>query len=301
MQNIFIIALSFITGVLLRYVDLRGINIAKILNTLIIYLSLPSLILLKIPTVKISNDTDIVLVLPWVLTIISAIFILLLSKRYKLKREEIGSLLLVGVLGNTSFLGVPLIDLFFGKDYVSYALLYDQLGSFIILSTYGSVIVSIFSKHITFSIKSVLKRILTFPPFITLVLSLLIRGVKYDDTILFWLETLSYTLVPFALLSVGYQLRLKVPKNERTALFIAIFTKTVFAPLVALFICLIFTDMSMVAKVAILEAGMGPMITASIMANLAGLAPRVTNAIVGYGILVSFITLPIFYYVSSYF
>lgn len=301
MQNIFIITLSFTIGLLLRYVDLKKINLAKILNTLIVYISLPSLILLKIPTIKISNDTTIVLILPWVLTLFCALFILFLSKRYNLKREETGSLLLVGVLGNTSFLGVPLIELFFGKEYVPYALLYDQLGSFIILSTYGSVIVSIYSSNGDLSVKSILKKILTFPPFVTLVLALLLRGVDYNETIHFWLKVFSSTLVPFALISVGYQLRFKVPQDERVALSLAIFTKIVFAPLVAFVLCYLFTDMNTIAKVGILEAGMGPMITAAIVANLANLAPRITNAIVGYGIILSFITLPTFYYILSFF
>jgi predicted permease len=39
-----------------------------------------------------------------------------------------------------------------------------------------------------------------------------------------------------------------------------------------------------------MEAGMAPMITAGAMASLAGLAPRLSAAIVGYGILVSFFT-----------
>ncbi len=295
MNNILIIAVSFLLGFMLKFVKFGRFNFAKTLNILIVYISLPSLILLKIPYLHISNDTLAPIVLPWVITFITSILVLLIAKKYNLKKEETGSLLLVGILGNTSFLGVPVIQLFFGESYVPYALIYDQLGSFLILSTYGSVVVALYSQNSIFDIKEIAKKVILFPPFLSLIVAFIIRGIQYNSTIIFLLQNLSSTLVPFALLSVGYQLHLKVPKHERKALFIAILTKTVFAPLIALIICLIFTNMNNIVKVSILEAGMGPMITAGIMANLANLAPRLTNAIVGYGILFSLITLPVFY------
>jgi hypothetical protein len=39
-----------------------------------------------------------------------------------------------------------------------------------------------------------------------------------------------------------------------------------------------------------MEASMAPMITAAAVASMAGLAPRLSSAIVGYGILLSFAT-----------
>ncbi len=299
MANILIIFISFTLGFVLKFVKFGRFNFAKTLNILIIYISLPSLILLKIPYLHISNDTLAPIVLPWIITFITSIAIILIAKKYNLKKEEIGSLLLVGILGNTSFLGVPFIQLFFGEKYVSYALIYDQLGSFLILSTYGSIVVALYSQNSIFNLKEIIKKIILFPPFLSLLIAFIIKGIEYNSIIIFLLQNLSKTLVPFALLSVGFQLHLKVPKDERKPLFIAILMKTVFAPLIALIICLIFTDMNNIVKVSILEAGMGPMITAGIMANIANLSPRLTNAIVGYGILFSFMTLPVFYLLVS--
>jgi malate permease and related proteins len=44
------------------------------------------------------------------------------------------------------------------------------------------------------------------------------------------------------------------------------------------------------ALISIMESGMGPMISAGAVASMAGLAPRLSSAIVGYGILISFFT-----------
>ena len=46
-------------------------------------------------------------------------------------------------------------------------------------------------------------------------------------------------------------------------------------------------------KVAVLEAGMPAMITAGALAMLAGLAPELAAALVGYGVVLGMLTLPV--------
>jgi len=64
----------------------------------------------------------------------------------------------------------------------------------------------------------------------------------------------------------------------------------------AIFICYIFGwgDL-LIGKVSIMEAGMASMITAGVIASMNGLAPRLSNAIVAYGIALSFVTSWILY------
>jgi len=64
-------------------------------------------------------------------------------------------------------------------------------------------------------------------------------------------------------------------------------------------ICAAFSWDNMAAKVSILESGMAPMITAGAIASMAGLAPRLSSAIVGYGIVFSFGTSAVLYYFIS--
>ena len=71
--------------------------------------------------------------------------------------------------------------------------------------------------------------------------------------------------------------------------------KLIAAPLVALFCCSLFGWQGFAAKVSVFEAGMPPMVTAAALASLAGLAPEFTAAMVGYGILFSFATLPMLF------
>jgi predicted permease len=49
------------------------------------------------------------------------------------------------------------------------------------------------------------------------------------------------------------------------------------------------------ARVSVFEAGMGPMITAGALAIIAGLEPELMASMVGLGIALSFLTLPVLF------
>src|SRR3546814_6428673 len=61
-----------------------------------------------------------------------------LSTRWlHLARDKHAVLLLTVVLGNTSFLGYPLVRALLGESALPYAVVYDQFGAFMLLSTFG--------------------------------------------------------------------------------------------------------------------------------------------------------------------
>lgn len=67
------------------------------------------------------------------------------------------------------------------------------------------------------------------------------------------------------------------------------------APLLALLFCRVFGLNNLPSRVAILESGMPPMVSAGALAIMAGLSPELTAAMVGLGILLSFLTLPLLF------
>lgn len=299
MNNILLVVVSLFLGLALKLVKSFPQESAKTLNLFVIYVSLPAMILLKVKTLEVSSDLLLPIITPWVLIFFLTGIILLLSKIMNLRKDETGALLLVVTLGNTSFIGVPFIGGFFGEEAVAYALIYDQLGTFLGLVTFGTVVISIFGSGEKPSISGTIKKTLMFPPFISLVLALLLKPIEYSQSVIFILTSLSNTLVPIALIAVGLQLELKVPKSELKTLLVSIFLKVIFTPLVVFLVVYNITDMNLIAKVTIIEAGMGSMITAGAMAIISGLAPRLSAAIVGYSILASFITVPIIYYLIN--
>lgn len=288
MENFFIIIIPLLIGYAFSKGKVFDDKAPVILNQFIIYIALPALILLKIPTISFSSDILIPIVVAWFVMSLSAILILVISKILQFSKEITGSLMLVAVLGNTSFLGIPMVTSYLGNDALAYIVIYDQLGTFLALAIYGTLIVSLYTNTAKFSLKGVVQKVITFPPFVALVFALILAEFDYPSAVVKTFEMLSLTIVPLALVSVGLQLQLRLPQNTFVPFSVALITKLIFAPIVAVIVCKIFGYSGFIADVAILESAMGPMITAGVVASVAGLAPRLSAAIVGYGILFSF-------------
>lgn len=300
MTNIVLIAVFLSLGVSLRYIRFTPKNIAKVLNNIVIYFSYPALVLLNIPGLEFSVDLLVTAIIHWVILLASVVLVYGASKIFKWQREVLGALLLIVPLGNTSFLGFPMIQAFYGEQAVSYALIYDQLGSFLALTIYGSFIVVAFSQtQDRFSFKAVFHKIVIFPPFIALFIAVLLHGIKLPDLYFYVLKPISLTLVPLVMLAVGYQLKLKIDLQKLNPFIIGLSIKMIVAPLLVVLIVLSFGLNGMMYKVTVFEASMPPMITAGILAIQANLAPKLTASMVAYGILLSFITLPALHYILN--
>jgi malate permease and related proteins len=117
-----------------------------------------------------------------------------------------------------------------------------------------------------------------------------------------WLEELlkrlGSTLVPIALVSVGYQLQFSQVRGRAKALTVGLAFKLVIGPalILALFAAPL-RDNWPVLSVTVFEAAMGPMIGASIVAMDHELDPPLVTLMVGVGIPACFLTLPLWWYV----
>lgn len=299
MENFVLILLAIVIGYVIKRLNIFPKEAPTILNQFVIYISLPAMILLQIPRLTFSLDTIIPIIIAWLVMTISAVLILFLSKAFSFSKEITGSLMLVAILSNSSFLGIPIVNAYMGESALPYVLVYDQLGTFIALATYGTFIASYYSNKSEISFKIITFKVLTFPPFISLVLALFLMGVEFNETITKVLSSFANTIVPIALVAVGLQLQLKLPGHEIKPFSVALIVKLLIAPIIAVIICQIFDWNNQASIVSIMESGMAPMITAGAIASMAGLAPRLSSAIVGYGIIISFVTTGILFKLIS--
>lgn len=301
MENFVIIIAFLLIGMVLRHIPDFPDYTGNVLNLFVIYISLPALILFKIPELAFSKNLLVPVFMPWVILLISCALILIISGLLHWERSTTGCLLLLVPLGNTSFLGIPMVKAFFGDDAVPYALMYDQLGSFLALATYGSLILALYGTGDDKpTLKSVIKKVISFPPFISLILALILKTFTYPPFALSLLETLSSTLVPLVMIAVGFQLTLKLSSGEISRLGIGLSIKLIAAPLIALLLCKIFGLDGEIVQVSVFEAGMPPMVSAGALAILANLSPALTAALVGIGIILSFATLPLLYQLLTF-
>lgn len=287
MENIFFILFLLIVGYALKFAKTSD-NFAISLNAFIIYISLPATILLQIPKVKLDSTILLPLVVSWLVLLFSVIFIMIFAR--DLDKKTKAALLLIIPLGNTSFFGFPMIESLLGSEALSYAAIFDQFGSFMILATYGTFIVSFYQGD-SVGVRKMLDKLIFFPPFGFLLFALIFG--ESPAVVQPYIKILANTLTPLAIISVGYSMQLDLG-NEKMIFAKAITLKLVIIPLVVLIFFRLFGATSLSANVTLLEVAMPPMITAAAIAINAGFAPRLSASLVGYGILISMITIPIF-------
>lgn len=271
-------------------------NAAEALTTFVLFVSLPALILLRVPSLEISVDLLVPVVMPWAMIAVSAAMVVALSAVFHWTESVKGLLLLLVPLGNTSFLGIPMVEAFFGQEQISYALLYDQLGTFLGLATYGAVVTALYGGNSGTSgrqsmYNAILLKIAAFPPFIALLLAFMFRSFEPPPVVTSSLEMLSSTLVPLVMVAVGFKIRFRVAPVHRAPLAVGLALKLVIAPLLALIACRLLGLNNETANVAVFEAGMPSMIAAWAVAMKAGLEPELGAALVSVGIILSFVTL----------
>jgi malate permease and related proteins len=290
---VLIIALLFM-GILLKRVKEFPSNTAVVLNKMVIWVALPAVIFKQIPKLPFDSSVLIPALTPWFIIIVAALLIYFICKACSVERKTIGALLLLVPLGNTSFLGIPMIEALRGSESVIYAVVYDQLGSFFGLAVYGVLIVSLFSGGEKPTILSVAKKAILFPPFIAMVSAFILsRFMTWSPGFEKALSLVGGTLVPMAMIAVGFQLKVRLPKASYIHLSAGLITKLVLSPLVIYLGFKILGLDSEAAKVSILESGMPPMITAGAVAIDAGLDEDLAAGMVGIGIFLSFLTLPL--------
>lgn len=301
MSNMILLAFCLIAGMGLRKTGRFPENFSAALNGFIIHLSLPALALYHIHNLNMTRELVFTGAMAWVLFGFGFVFFYFVGKFLKLDTVTIGALMLVGGLGNTSFVGLPMIEAYFGKEWLGVGIVADLVGSFFVLSTLGILVANVYSSGAV-DPKSIIKKVLMFPPFQALVIAFLLKPVVFPGWLDHLLLQLGATLTPLALVSVGYQLRLSQLKGELKPLAVGLLFKLILGPAVVmgLFIGLLHGD-GTVMKVTIFEAAMGPMITAGIVATEHKLNPTLVSLMLGIGIPLSFLTLPVWFWILNNF
>ncbi len=292
-----LLVVSLLIGVGLQRVKNLPNNAHSTLGTLILYVPMPAICLLSLPQMDWNLSLLSVTLVAWIAFGASYFFISFLGKRFGWSKDLVGCLILTTGLSNTSFVGFPVISALYGAEGLKTAIVLDQMGSFLIVSSIGVWIAVTFSsghmkKRILF------KRILVFPPFIAFLVGTFggLLGWRPDETTRAVLQPLANLLTPMALISVGLQLKWNDIHQELKYLLTGLSFKLIFAPLIILVIYYFLGADKKVLQVIVMESAMAPMITGSILAASHNLRPRLAGMMVGVGVPVSVITLSLWYF-----
>lgn len=271
----------------------------EVLNRVVITLCLPALILIHVPTLEPAWSLLPLILIPWLLLAVTVLLVLPLARLMSLSREATAALLVLIPLGNTSFLGFPLIEALLGPEFIRLAVVYDQFGSFLIVCTHVLFVVGWYGEGANPDFPSMASRIATFPPFQALLFALVFGNHWFPDWLMQIAERFADMLLPLVTLAIGMSLRLRLVRKDRWPLFIGLAGKLLILPGLAMLFALLFDARSDVAMVAVLESAMPPMITAAALLTSAGLALRLAPAMVAWGVLSSALTVPFWFWLAG--
>lgn len=296
MLGLLIIPACLGAGLLLQRLGSPG-WLPKLLTQAVIYVALPALVLEKIPPLQLREEYLLPMLMPWLVFSVGWLGISALGKRLGWERSTKGGIILTCGLGNTSFIGIPVMQALWGAAGVEVALLADQPGSFACLSTAGIAAASWYAGGAV-SFSSIVERMLKFPPFLAFVLAFALNLLHWtpEATLLQILHFLGMLVVPFSLLAVGLQLQLKGLFTLRQELLWGLGYKLLLAPLLIFVLyVVVLQQKGLMAVGSVMEAAMGPMVTATLIAERFGLNPPLVRQVLSLGILLSFLTLALWY------
>ncbi len=170
METIPVLLVCLLAGVFLRLTGRLPEGSHVSLNVIVIYVALPALTLVQLHAAPLDTGLLYPVAMPWLMFVLGFVFFHSASRIFGLGRDITGALILCGGLANTSFVGLPMIRAFYGMNDVPIGVLTDQLGTYLTLSTLGTLAAATYSNQgrQARSIMTTVRRLCTFPPFLAM-------------------------------------------------------------------------------------------------------------------------------------
>jgi predicted permease len=301
MANLLLLVGCFVFGMIARTRSIFPAETPKVLNTWVLYVSLPALVLRSVHRVHIDVNLVSGAAALWLVFAFAAGAAILAVRSGRLPPQVAGAMALCSGLGNTAFVGLPLIEVLGGPETGGPASVIDQLGSFFAFSLLG----------IPFAFKlggeglpllRVIRRIAGFPPFIAFVLAVALSPWSFPQPVDAVLARLADMLSPLALVSVGSQADFSVFRGHGRHIALGLVYKLGLAPAFVFCVLLLTRDhFGLVERVVIAQSAMAPMITAGVLASEHKLAPQLASGLIALGVPLSFVTVPAWWALSGLF
>lgn len=283
---------SLALGVLVARAGRAPAGLAQSLNWWVLNIALPAMVLDLVPRVHFQAQFWFLAAANWLVFAGSWLLFATIGLLLGWTRARIGALTLLGGLGNTAFMGYPIIEMLRGSEGLSLAVIGDQTGCFTALVLGGLAVTAIYAGRKARPWE-IVRQILLFPAFLALLLGIAL-GLAGDPLALLHsvCARLAATLSPLALFSVGLQQRLVLPRSDLAPLTVALVWKLLLAPALCYLLGRLAGVTGLVLTIGVLQASMAPMVSAAILADRYRLEPSLANTVLGTAILLSLISVP---------
>jgi len=278
----------------------NGRDYSNALISFILYISFPAVIIERINESTFDSSIFLVSAVAILSIITGGAIGFFTARAMKLTAKTTGTFVLVCALGNTSFVGFPFVEaLYGGGANITYAIFFDQFGSFFMLMTLGTIVSVIASGQKTTPIH-IAKEIVTFAPFVALSAALLLKPIGYPPFLLTLAHKLSPTLIPLVTVAVGMKMDFtSIAKNIKPTIAVLLI-KCIVVPAVVLGVIVAFFDISSAQmQVTLIESAMPPMVMAVVFSQRYGLNVELAVSTVALGIFASYAIIPAWFYIVT--
>jgi predicted permease len=278
------VILPIIGGKLLKHLGVFQKEQEKVFINYVMYFALPVLAFKAGHQIKLGLEVIKISSLAWASIVLCMSVAYIIARLYKLSNKDLRTFLLVSSFGNTAFLGYPYAFSYFGQEGLQIAIIYDNLGSFLMVSFLGVMVASG---------KPDLKEVLLFPPFLGLVFGFVSKGIPLHPSLEEALDFVADSTLPVILFALGLSINLSGIWDHLKFSLLAILIK-VSVSVLAVYLLGRFMELSPAAfKVSLLESAMPPMMFSAVLALRYNLNPNLAFASVGLGMVLSFLYVPL--------
>jgi auxin efflux carrier (AEC) len=276
-ETIVAIVALILIGYLCRRIEFLKPEDTQILNKIVLYIAIPSLIFLAMYQADLSNIGilgTITFICIAVGLICGGIAYLFASiKNYPNKKSW--SLITTSAMFNSGFLGYPVILGVFGGLGLVRAVFFD-IGNTALFILFGVILMSIYGG----SYQAIIRRSVLFPPFLAFVLGILLNLMNFPlgSIVPNILDYLSGAAIPLIMISLGLSLEFKEVYQHITAASFVSIIKLIIAPIVALILVSLLGFSGFNYSVTVVEAGMPSAMLSLVLAITYNLDIKLTAA-----------------------
>lgn len=290
------IIVMILIGVLLKKLNILKTEDNETLNKIVVNIGLPCMIFNALYTANVSLLPDLSILTVFILlcSLIVGIITYLILKVLAYDNKALWSTLVVVVLGNTGFLGYPISQGIFGAEGLVRAAFCDLATSIIFIAV-SIILIIIFDG----SIKTAIKKIVTFMPLWGIILGILLNvfSIPIGDFGTTIVNYLGGSTVPLIMISLGLSLNLRGFRRHLKEVSLASIIKLIIYPLVGIGVLSIFGIVGLEYKIGLLEAMMPSAMLALILSLQFNLDSDLTSDCIFTDTLLSLITIPIFLFI----
>jgi predicted permease len=292
MSQVLPILLIFLSGYIFKKFHKDN---SKELIDIVLYFIFPIFIIYKVHFLEFSDDITLVISFAFIAFILGILFAYIFAKIFKINANSATMIAMSVAYGNTSFLGFAFVDSYYGSYALSLAIFYDQVNM-LLLALLAPLVCSFGNADEKFSLKKTFISVITFPPTIAFVIALATKGIVFPEVVTLFLQKVSFVLVPIIMFAIGMRFELSDVKGKEKEISIIILISMVLIPLTLYMGSFLLLENSISLKVSIMEAAMPPMVLATVTAIKSGLDEKLGMGALGVGMILSFISIPIVFY-----